>query len=90
MGKITKAIQNPSLITKALKNRLNHFHKLYIEKDEFTIAVDQWFKDRGDESLRLDYPLSQNSVVFDLGGMLVILRVKFMRGMVVMSMFLSR
>ncbi|KMN51722.1 hypothetical protein VL04_19525 [Chromobacterium violaceum] len=68
MGKITKAIQNPSLITKALKNRLNHFHKLYIEKDEFTIAVDQWFKDRGDESLRLDYPLSQNSVVFDLGG----------------------
>jgi FkbM family methyltransferase len=27
-----------------------------------------WFKDRGDETLRLNYPLNKNSVVFDLGG----------------------
>jgi FkbM family methyltransferase len=27
-----------------------------------------WFRDRGDETLRLDYPLTPESVVFDLGG----------------------
>jgi FkbM family methyltransferase len=28
----------------------------------------RWRKDRGDEALRLDYPLSADDVVFDLGG----------------------
>lgn len=27
-----------------------------------------WFLDKGDKTLRLDYPLNENSVVFDLGG----------------------
>lgn len=27
-----------------------------------------WFKDNGDDTLRLDYPLNENSVVFDIGG----------------------
>jgi FkbM family methyltransferase len=27
-----------------------------------------WFRDKGDETLRLDYPLNENSVVFDVGG----------------------
>ena len=27
-----------------------------------------WFSDNGDKTLRLDYPLNENSVVFDLGG----------------------
>lgn len=27
-----------------------------------------WFRDNGDKTLRLDYPLNENSVVFDLGG----------------------
>lgn len=28
----------------------------------------RWFRDRGDETLRLDYPLERASVVFDCGG----------------------
>ena len=30
--------------------------------------VVKWFKDKGDETLRLDYPLNENSIVFDIGG----------------------
>lgn len=30
--------------------------------------VVSWFADRGDETLRLDYDLNENSVVFDIGG----------------------
>jgi len=29
---------------------------------------DKWFRDRGDKTLRLNYDLDENSVVFDLGG----------------------
>jgi FkbM family methyltransferase len=29
---------------------------------------DRWFRDRGDKTLRLNYDLDENSVVFDLGG----------------------
>ncbi len=29
---------------------------------------DRWFRDQGDKSLRLDYDLNENSMVFDLGG----------------------
>lgn len=28
----------------------------------------RWFRDNGDNTLRLDYPLSESSVVFDVGG----------------------
>ena len=30
--------------------------------------VDRWFGDNGDHTLRLDYPLNEDSVVLDLGG----------------------
>lgn len=30
--------------------------------------VTPWFRDKGDITLRLDYDLNQNSIVFDLGG----------------------
>jgi FkbM family methyltransferase len=44
-------------------------YKLHILKDEFTVEVTRWFRDKGDETLRLDYPeLSEESIVFDLGG----------------------
>ena len=66
-------ISNPFLFAKKVANRFQNiflgFYKLYILKDEFTVEVTRWFKDRGDETLRLDYPeLNENSVVFDLGG----------------------
>jgi len=62
-------ISKPFLFTKKFFGRLASFYKLYIIKDEFTAEVTRWFKDKGDETLRLDYPeLNQDSVVFDLGG----------------------
>jgi len=30
--------------------------------------VEKWCKDKGDETLRLDYNLNENSIVFDIGG----------------------
>jgi FkbM family methyltransferase len=31
-------------------------------------AVRQWFRDKGDSTLRLNYPLTEDSVVFEVGG----------------------
>ena len=37
-------------------------------RDQFLLEVKRWFRDDGDNTLRLDYPLSPDSVVWDLGG----------------------
>jgi len=59
-------------IAKLIKQTLRPFsklYKIYILKDEFTIEVKKWFADRGDETLRLEYPeLNSDSIVFDVGG----------------------
>ena len=48
---------------------LSKLYKIYILKDEFTIEVKKWFADRGDQTLRLEYPeLNSDSIVFDVGG----------------------
>jgi hypothetical protein len=31
-------------------------------------ALQQWGRDNGDQTLRLNYPLNENSIVFDIGG----------------------
>jgi FkbM family methyltransferase len=37
--------------------------------DKFNISVKEWFNDKGDSYLRLNYPeINENSVVFDVGG----------------------
>ena len=48
--------------------KLKYLYKIYIVKDRFTIAIKQWYRDNGEEKLRLDYELNENSLVFDLGG----------------------
>lgn len=62
------------LMVKLIKQTTNKFsklYKIYIVKDEFSIQVKKWFSDRGDQTLRLDYPeLTSDSIVFDLGGYL--------------------
>ena len=62
------------LIAKLIKqtgNKFSKLYKIYILKDEFTIQVKKWFADRGDQTLRLEYPeLTSDSIVFDLGGYL--------------------
>ena len=78
MKKINNLIYNLSYlmkrIAKLLKqtaNKVSKLYKIYILKDEFTIQVKKWFKDKGDQTLRLDYPeLTSDSIVFDLGGYL--------------------
>jgi FkbM family methyltransferase len=40
--------------------------KIYLTEHEKVLA--QWWKDRGDYTLRLDYELDKNSFVMDLGG----------------------
>jgi len=44
------------------------FYKRTIVKDPFHVSVKQWKRDRGDATLRLDYPLDENSLVVDVGG----------------------
>lgn len=44
--------------------KLRFYYGLYIARDAFSVAVNH----RGDQTLRLDYPLNERSIVFDLGG----------------------
>lgn len=67
--KILQLLSNPLLLTQKIYGRISRAYKLYILKDEFTVEVTRWFRDKGDETLRLDYPeLNEESIVFDLGG----------------------
>jgi FkbM family methyltransferase len=51
-----------------IKNKLVLLYRRYILRDSFLLEAARWYKDKGDETLRLDYPLTQESIVFDLGG----------------------
>lgn len=42
--------------------------KGHVLRDRMEREAARWFRDRGDETLRLDYPLNAGSVVFDCGG----------------------
>ena len=42
--------------------------KRVVLRDPFLLQVKRWERDRGDATLRMDYPLSPESVVVDLGG----------------------
>ena len=67
-NKLKKAIENPSKIPKGIIKELERVYKLHIAKDEISIAVNKWFRDDGDKALRLNYALTKESIVFDLGG----------------------
>lgn len=71
--KVKFIILNQSIIRlncflKKIKNQVRYFYKLRIKKSPFYMAHNKWIKDDGDNTLRLDYPLSGGSVVLDLGG----------------------
>lgn len=51
-----------------LKNRATYWYRLHVKGDPFLRMAQRWFRDKGDETLRLAYPLDQNSVVIDVGG----------------------
>ena len=48
--------------------KIKNFYKLYIVKDDTVVAFAKWFKDEGEKNRRLKYPLTSESIVFDLGG----------------------
>ena len=60
-----------SLFVKALHRAAFYTRQcwnLYVVRDPQTIWVRKWYRNNGEKALRLEYPLTANSVVFDLGG----------------------
>jgi FkbM family methyltransferase len=53
---------------KRIIKKLVRLFKIYILKDKFLSAHSRWINDNGDNTLRLNYSLNSNSIVFDLGG----------------------
>jgi FkbM family methyltransferase len=68
LKKFKRLLKKPSIIPLIVSNRLLGFYKLYIAKDQFSIAVSKWLADEGDKKLLSDYSLTSESIVFDLGG----------------------
>lgn len=48
--------------------KLEFLYRRYIQREPFLLEVARWFRDKGDQVLRFDYPLTQASIIFDLGG----------------------
>lgn len=51
-----------------ISNKFKQLYNLYLVKDPFAINAKKWFDDNGDDTLRLNYPLNQSSIVIDIGG----------------------
>ena len=51
-----------------LISKIFHWAAYKIYKSPQEIRVEPWFRDNGDKTLRLDYALDENSIVFDIGG----------------------
>ena len=59
----------PSQFFITILAKLRRMFRQYILRDDFLIELARWYTDRGDETLRLDYPsLNKDSIVFDIGG----------------------
>jgi len=69
---ILKLIKDPLGLFKILLFRIKLFYKwfyaFYIEKDRTIVERTKWYRDKGDENLRLEYNLYEDSIVFDVGG----------------------
>lgn len=66
--KLLRLLKEPSRIPRVFKNKLMQLYKEHLLKDEVAVAISKWRHDRGDNMLRLNYPLNSQSIVFDLGG----------------------
>ena len=71
---IFKLFKDPIGLLKAILFKIRIFYKwfyaFYIKKDFGTIERTRWYKDKGDDNLRLNYDLNKNSIIFDIGGYL--------------------
>lgn len=52
------------MLFQKVTNKIRNIVRVYLFNDPLA----KWYKDRGDKTLRLDYPLNQASVVLDVGG----------------------
>lgn len=50
------------------KRKLRTAIRRHVLRDPWLLESDRWRRDRGDATLRLDYPLDRGSTVLDLGG----------------------
>ncbi|TRX34831.1 FkbM family methyltransferase [Flavobacterium sp. ZT3R18] len=59
-----------SRIKKAIKILINHDKKKVVSENDLLQynRVQPWFAAKGDQTLRLDYDLNSDSIVFDIGG----------------------
>jgi FkbM family methyltransferase len=55
-------------IYRNIKAKITRFYKVNIKKDIYSTNIYKWQDIQGDNTLRLDYPLDENSLVFDVGG----------------------
>lgn len=51
-----------------LIGQLRNYYRLIFLGDRFVLDIRKWFSDSGDKTLRLDYKLSKDCIVFDVGG----------------------
>jgi len=58
----------PSTLSDIFFKPVTKFYKRTIVKDPFLVSLRQWKLDRGDATLRYEYPLNETSVVLDVGG----------------------
>ena len=56
------------MIVKRIKTAVKNLIRRELLRDPFLLEVKRWFRDGGDSTLRLDYPLRKDSVVLDIGG----------------------
>ncbi len=59
---------NPKKFFIKVNNIVKYFIRLWILRDRHLLEAKRWFKDNGDETLRLEYELNESSIVFDVGG----------------------
>lgn len=48
--------------------RVVYLFRLHVLRETIVVSHSQWLKADGDRTLRFDYPLNDESVVFDVGG----------------------
>ena len=58
-----------SLLSRII-NKLVWLYKLYIYKDQFTVALNSWHKGGHEQTSRYNFPLDEDSLVWDVGGFL--------------------
>jgi len=65
-------LKNPITTIRKVFFRIRIFYKwfyaYYIIKDYGVIERTKWYREKGDEKLRLNYKLNEQSTVFDIGG----------------------